>query len=157
MREYAEHFEGTSFHSGARPWRVPVDLAFPCATQNEVEGADARTLLDNGLLALVEGANMPCTHEAARILRDRRVLYGPGKAANAGGVALSGFEQSQNAQRLSWSRETLDQRLRTVMADIHGRCVTWGEEGDGHIDYVRGANVAGFQKVSEALLAYGIV
>ena len=156
VREYAQHF-GCAYHEGARPWRVPCQLALPCATQNELDGDDARTLLDNGLVALAEGANMPCTLDAVHALLGRRILFGPGKAANAGGVAVSGLEQSQNALRISWSREEVDRHLQAIMRDIHEQCRAEGAAGDGFIHYVRGANVAGFRKVADALLAYGVV
>lgn len=156
IHEYAEHF-GCEFHAGERPWGVPCELAFPCATQNELDAEDAATLIGNGLLALAEGANMPLELAAAHRMLEHRVLYGPAKAANAGGVAVSGLEQSQNAQRLSWSREEVDRRLNQIMRDIHETCVRHGLEDDGHVNYVRGANVGGFVKVADAMLAYGIV
>ena len=156
VREYAEHF-GCAYHEGARPWGIPCQLALPCATQNELDGGDARALLDNGLVALAEGANMPCTLEAIGAFLERRILFGPAKAANAGGVAVSGLEQSQNALRISWSREEVDRHLQTIMRDIHEKCRAEGATDDGFIHYVRGANVAGFRKVADALLAYGVV
>ena len=156
VREYAEHF-GCDYHAGARPWGVPCQLALPCATQNELDGDDARTLLDNGLIAIAEGANMPSTLDAIRACLDRKILFGPAKAANAGGVAVSGLEQSQNALRISWSRDEVDRRLTTIMRDIHEKCRAEGAGPDGFVDYVRGANVAGFRKVADALLAYGVV
>ncbi|MEM9558589.1 MAG: NADP-specific glutamate dehydrogenase [Acidobacteriota bacterium] len=157
IHEYAEQYPKAEFHEGARPWGVAVDLAFPSATQNELDADDAETLLGNGLRGVSEGANMPCTAEAAHRFRDARILFGPGKAANAGGVAVSGLEQSQNALRISWKREEVDRRLQEIMREIHGRCANWGADGDGHVDYVKGANLAGFHKVAEAMLAYGIV
>ncbi len=156
VREYAERF-GCAYHEGARPWGVPCQLALPCATQNELDGGDARTLLDNGLVALAEGANMPCTLDAAGAFLERRILFGPAKAANAGGVAVSGLEQSQNALRISWSREEVDRHLQAIMRDIHEKCRADGAEPDGFVHYVRGANLAGFRKVANALLAYGVV
>ena len=156
IHEYAEHFDNVEFHAGQRPWGVPVDLAFPSATQNELDGDDAQTLLDNGCIGVSEGANMPSTAKAVHRFRDAKILYGPGKAANAGGVAVSGLEQSQNALRISWSRDEVDERLRKIMHDIHDRCIEFGEE-NGHVDYVLGANVAGFRKVADAMLAYGAV
>ncbi|MGM0574580.1 MAG: NADP-specific glutamate dehydrogenase [Myxococcota bacterium] len=156
IREYAEHFDGVTFHEGERPWSVPVDLAFPCATQNELDGDDAETLIDQGVRAVAEGANMPSTLEAMHRFRDAGVLFGPGKAANAGGVAVSGLEQSQNALRMSWSRDRVDRHLRNIMSEIHAKCVEHGADGD-RVDYVRGANIAGFLKVADALLAYGVV
>jgi len=157
IHEYAEHFPDATFHAGQRPWGVPVDLAFPCATQNELETADAKTLIDHGLVAVAEGANMPCTLDAVHAFLDAKVLFGPAKAANAGGVAVSGLEQSQNALRISWPREEVDRRLREIMQNIHARCLKYGDDGDGFTNYVRGANIAGFVKVAEAMLAYGIM
>ena len=156
IRAYAEHF-GCDYRAGERPWSVPCQIALPCATQNELDGGDARGLLDNGLMALAEGANMPSTLEAVHAFRERKILFGPGKAANAGGVAVSGLEQSQNALRISWSREEVDRQLMTIMRDIHEKCRAEGTGADGFIDYVRGANIAGFRKVADAILAYGVV
>ncbi len=157
IHQYAEQFAGATFHAKARPWVVPVELAFPCATQNELEDHDAEILLKNGVIAVAEGANMPSTREAMHRFRDAEILFAPGKAANAGGVAVSGLEQSQNALRISWPREQVDKKLQEIMADIHSRCVRYGEGHNGHVDYVTGANVGGFVKVAEAMLAYGIV
>ncbi len=157
IHEYAERFTGATFHEGARPWAVKADLAFPCATQNELDGDDARRLLENGVTAVAEGANMPSTLDAVRSFLESRVLFGPAKAANAGGVAVSGLEQSQNAMRISWSREEVDGRLVDIMKKIHARCVEHGAEDEGFVNYVRGANVAGFEKVACAMLAYGVV
>jgi len=157
IREYAEHFKSATYHEGHPPWSIKVDLAFPCATQNELDVDDARELLANGLMAVAEGANMPCTQEATRAFLRARVPIGPGKAANAGGVAVSGLEQSQNALRISWTREEVDGRLRSIMSDIHARCVPHGYQPDGYINYVDGANIAGFVKVADAMLAYGVV
>lgn len=156
IADFAEKFHGVEFHSGARPWGVECDVAMPCATQNELNGKDAESLVDGGVLAVCEGANMPLTAEAAEVFHHRGVLHAPGKASNAGGVAVSGLEQSQNAMRISWSREEVDQRLRDIMAQIHARCVEHGEI-DGRVNYVDGANIAGFQKVADAVLAYGVV
>ena len=156
ISEYAEQF-GCDFHAGMRPWGVPCDLAFPSATQNELDGDDARTLIENGLIGAAEGANMPSTLEAQHRFREARVLFGPAKAANAGGVAVSALEQSQNALRISWSRDEVDSRLRKIMTDIHEKCVRWGTEEDGYVDYIRGANIGGFVKVADAMLAYGVV
>jgi glutamate dehydrogenase (NADP+) len=155
VSEYAEEF-GCEFHADARPWGVKADLAFPCATQNEINKADAKTLLGNGILAVGEGANMPTTREGVDVFQKARVLFGPGKAANAGGVAVSGLEQSQNSMRLSWSREEVDQRLQDIMVNIHAQCVEYGYDAD-HVDYVRGANVGGFVKVANAMLAHGVM
>ena len=157
IHEYAERFTGATFSEGARPWGVKADLAFPCATQNELDGDDARDLLDNGVTAVAEGANMPSTLDAVGAFLEARIPFGPAKAANAGGVAVSGLEQSQNALRISWSREEVESRLFDIMSRIHARCVERGEEGDGFVNYVKGANVAGFEKVARAMLAYGVV
>ena len=157
IREYAERFDGATFYPDERPWHVPCDLAFPCATQNELDGDDARALIANGATAVAEGANMPSTLDAVHVFQDAKIPFAPGKAANAGGVAVSGLEQSQNALRISWSREEVDGHLRTIMKRIHEQCVEWGTEKDGHVNYVKGANIAGFLKVADAMLAYGIV
>ena len=156
ISEYADRFACTH-HPGARPWGVPCDVALPCATQNELDAGDAEVLIANGVRAVGEGANMPCSLEATERFRAAGVLFGPAKAANAGGVAVSGLEQSQNALRMSWSREEVHERLRTIMTEIHEKCCAYGDGGDGGIDYVRGANVAGFVKVADAMLAYGAV
>ena len=155
ISEYAEHF-GCEFYPDATPWCVPADIALPSATQNELNGDDARTLVRNGVRAVAEGANMPTTLEGAHVFRDEGVLFAPSKAANAGGVAVSGLEQTQNAMRLQWSREEVDERLRTIMRSIHDQCVEYGQDGE-RVDYVTGANVAGFVKVADAMLAYGVV
>lgn len=154
VEEYAREF-GLQYLPGARPWGVPVDVALPCATQNELEEDDARQLVANKVLCVAEGANMPCTHEAVTVLQQAGVLFGPGKASNAGGVATSGFEMSQNAIRLSWSREEVDQRLREVMKNVHEACVRHGKGEDGTVNYVDGANIAGFVKVADAMRAQG--
>ena len=156
IREYAERF-GCTFHEGKRPWQVPCDFALPCATQNELGGDDAKALLANGVVAVAEGANMPCSLDAIHAFLDARILYGPAKAANAGGVAVSGLEQSQNALRISWSFTEADDRLKAIMRDIPDKCRDDGREDDGFVNYVRGANIAGFSKVADALLAYGVV
>ena len=157
VAEYAERYPKASFHKGQRPWAVPCDVALPCATQNELGLDDARTLIANGVKAVCEGANMPTEAAAMHALLDERILFGPGKAANAGGVAVSGLEQSQNALRLSWSRGEVDSRLQGIMTDIHARCKQYGTRDDGSVDYVAGANIAGFVKVADAMLAYGLV
>jgi glutamate dehydrogenase (NADP+) len=154
--EYVERFPQAEFFAGTKPWGIKVDLAFPSATQNEIDRKDAKTLIDNGVIGVGEGANMPSTLNAVRTFLKAKVLFGPGKAANAGGVAVSGLEQSQNALRISWSREEVDQRLREIMSNIHQSCVEHGDEGD-YINYVDGANIAGFKKVADAMLAYGAV
>ncbi|MDA1053626.1 MAG: NADP-specific glutamate dehydrogenase [Planctomycetota bacterium] len=157
IAEYTTKFPGASFFEDQRPWSVPCDIAFPCATQNELSLQDAEALLANGIQAVCEGANMPTELDAVHHLLDEKVLFGPAKAANAGGVAVSGLEQSQNALRLSWSREEVDQRLRAIMQDIHEKCISHGDNGNGYVNYVRGANIAGFVKVADAMLAYGVV
>jgi glutamate dehydrogenase (NADP+) len=155
IKEYADHF-GCEFHAG-RPWGVNCDLAFPCATQNEVDENDAKTLIANKTLAVAEGANMPCSNEALGQFVSNRMMYAPAKASNAGGVGVSGLEQSQNALRIAWSREEVDQKLQDIMQGIHEKCAKYGTKEDGYINYVDGANIAGFVKVADAMLAYGIV
>jgi glutamate dehydrogenase (NADP+) len=155
--EYTEKFKGTSFHGGEKPWGVEADCAFPCATQNEISSDDAALLVKNGISVVSEGANMPTSNDGVKLFVEAGIMYGPGKAANAGGVAVSGLEQSQNAQRLSWSRMEVDDRLRGIMADIHKKCVVYGSSADGSVNYVRGANIGGFVKIAEAQLAYGLV
>jgi glutamate dehydrogenase (NADP+) len=156
INEYTERYPTATFYAGQRPWAIVADLAFPCATQNELDEADAKLLVTNGIQLVAEGANMPSTLGAVHYFREAGILFAPGKAANAGGVAVSGLEQSQNALRLPWTREDVDQRLQDIMAHIHQQCVQYGEEGERQLDYVRGANVAGFVKVADAMLAYGI-
>ena len=153
---YAEEF-GVEFFAGKRPWEQKVDVALPCATQNELDKADAQKLVDNGVIAIGEGANMPTTPEAVEIFMNAKVLFSPGKASNAGGVAVSGLEMSQNSMRFGWTSEEVDKKLHTIMNDIHSACVKYGTEPDGHINYVKGANIAGFVKVADAMLAQGIV
>ncbi len=155
VSEYVDKWGG-EYHEGKRPWGVPCDLAFPCATQNELEEGDAKTLISNGCQLVSEGANMPSTIEAINIFIDNKLLFGPAKAANAGGVAVSGLEQTQNAMRLSWTREEVDKQLLDIMKNIHRTCVTYGKDGD-FINYVRGANLGGFVKVADAMLAYGVL
>ena len=155
IAEYAEKY-GCEYYLDRRPWGVPCDLAFPCATQNEISPEEARTLVHNGVQAVSEGANMPTALDGVRIFLDAEILYGPSKAANAGGVAVSGLELSQNAQRTSWPREEVDGRLQEIMHKIHSQCVKHGDNGHRHINYVRGANIAGFVKVADAMLAYGV-
>jgi glutamate dehydrogenase/leucine dehydrogenase len=155
LEEYAKKFKA-EYTAGKRPWGVSADLAFPCATQNELDEHDALTLLRNKVLAVGEGANMPSTLKAVEHFRDAKILFGPGKAANAGGVSVSGLEMSQNSLRLSWTREEVDNRLRTIMSRIHDTCVTYGTESPGYIDYVDGANIGGFIKVADAMLAQGV-
>ncbi len=157
IKKYADKYENATFHPGERPWSVPAELAFPCATQNELAKEDAREMISNGVRAVAEGANMPCTLKAVKEFIEADVLFGPGKAANAGGVAVSGLEQSQNALRLSWTREEVDRRLQEIMKSIHTRCAEFGNHGDGYVNLVRGANIAGFVKVADAMMAYGAV
>jgi glutamate dehydrogenase (NADP+) len=156
VSDYAER-TGTEFLAGQRPWSVKVDVALPCATQNELDGKDAETLIKNGVICVAEGANMPSTLEAVKAFEKARVLYAPGKASNAGGVATSGLEMSQNAERMSWPREEVDARLLQIMQSIHSACVQHGRRADGTVSYVDGANIAGFVKVAEAMLAQGVI
>ena len=156
IHEYAEHFDGAEYLEGKRPWSIPCDVALPCATENEVDSGDAKTLLDNGCFCLAEGANMPSTPEAIHEYLDARILYGPGKAANAGGVAVSGLEMTQNAMRIYWTREEVDERLKMLMKEIHGTCLKYGRQSD-YVNYIDGANVGGFIKVADAMLDQGVV
>ena len=148
---------GLHFEAGLRPWHVPVDVALPCATQNELDGDDARRLVANGVLCVAEGANMPSTLEAVDVFLHAGTLYAPGKASNAGGVATSGLEMTQNAMRLSWTHAEVDERLHAIMKDVHAHCVHHGQRADGSINYVDGANIAGFVKVADAMLSQGVV
>lgn len=157
ISEMAEKFDGIEFHRNEKPWSVNCDIAMPCATENELREDGARALIDNDVMVVCEGANMPTTAEAADRFREHSVLHAPGKASNAGGVAVSGLEQSQNSMRLSWSREEVDDRLQDIMKEIHARCVEHGQGKDGRVNYVDGANIAGFQKVADAMLAYGVI
>jgi glutamate dehydrogenase (NADP+) len=157
IQEYVTQYPGATFHAGETPWGVKCDLAFPCATQNELLGSDAAKLIANGCLCVAEGANMPSTPEAISALQQGGVLFAPGKASNAGGVATSGLEMSQNSLRLSWTREEVDGRLHGIMKSIHAQCVQFGTNPDGSIDYVRGANIAGFVKVADAMIDQGVV
>jgi glutamate dehydrogenase (NADP+) len=154
ISEYADEF-GVKYYPGQRPWNVPCDLAFPCATQNEVNGEEARALIRNGCVGVAEGANMGSNADAVSIYRDAKILYGPPKASNAGGVAVSGLEMSQNSVRMSWTRKELNQHLGDIMKAIHERCVKYGAESGGYVDYVKGANIAGFKKVADALISFG--
>jgi len=156
ISEYADKFN-CEYHEGQRPWGVKVDIALPCATQNEVNEEEAKTLVKNGCICVSEGANMPSTPEAVEVFLKAKVLYGLGKAANAGGVATSGLEMSQNSMRMSWSREEVDDKLHTIMKNIHKTCVKYGTEKDGFINYVNGANIGGFVKIADAMLAQGLV
>ncbi|MBK9291423.1 MAG: NADP-specific glutamate dehydrogenase [Bacteroidetes bacterium] len=157
IAEYVDKYPGASYHAGQRPWGVPCQVAMPCATQNEVNEDDARMLIKNGCYVVSEGANMPSTPEAVDVFLHAKILYGPGKAANAGGVATSGLEMSQNSLRLSWSREEVDSRLHQIMINIHKTCEKYGKQDDGFINYVNGANIGGFVKVADAMLAQGLV
>lgn len=157
IREYAEKYPGATYTANERPWSVKCDIAMPCATQNELNAEQAQTLIDNGCKCVVEGANMPTTPEAIAVFQKAKILYSPGKASNAGGVATSGLEMTQNSMRLGWSKEEVDEKLKGIMANIHARCVEYGTEPDGYINYVKGANIAGFMKVADAMLAQGIV
>lgn len=157
ISEYADKYKSARFHAGKRPWATKCDLAFPCATQNELSIEDAKALTGNGVIAVAEGANMPSDADAVRHLLERKVLFAPAKAANAGGVAVSGLEQTQNSMRLSWSAEEVDERLKQIMLDIHATCSTHGDDGTGFVNYVKGANVGGFVKVADAMLAYGVM
>ena len=155
LSEFAQQF-GLHFEAGRRPWHLPTDIALPCATENELDEQDARTLVGNGVRCIAEGANMPSTLEAVEVFQHAGVLYAPGKASNAGGVATSGLEMSQNAQRINWSAAEVDERLHAIMQDIHENCVKHGKRADGSINYVAGANIAGFVKVADAMLAQGV-
>ncbi|SNS88836.1 NADP-specific glutamate dehydrogenase [Sphingopyxis indica] len=157
IEDYAGEFKGATFTPGKTPWGVPCDVALPCATQNELLGKDAKTLVKNGCIAVSEGANMPTDLDGVHVFKHAKILYAPGKAANAGGVAVSGLEMSQNSERRSWSESELQQMLKDIMAGIHERCLTYGEQGGGYVDYVKGANIAGFKKVADAMLAFGVV
>jgi len=156
INEYVKAYPKASFHANKRPWEVPCDIALPCATQNELDKKDAETLVKNGCFAVGEGANMPSTPEAVHTFIAHKVLFAPGKASNAGGVAVSGLEMAQNSLRYSWTREEVDDRLKNIMSDIHKSCLRYGSEKD-HINYVKGANIAGFVKVADAMLAQGVV
>jgi glutamate dehydrogenase (NADP+) len=157
IKEYCDKYSEATFIAGKRPWEVKCDIALPSATQNEIDGNDARALMANGCYCVSEGANMPSTPEAIEIYIEKKILYGPGKAANAGGVATSGLEMSQNSMRLSWSREEVDSKLHNIMINIHKNCVKYGTEPDGFINYVKGANIGGFVKVADAMMAQGLV
>jgi glutamate dehydrogenase/leucine dehydrogenase len=156
IKEYADKY-GVEFHEGKRPWGIKCDVALPSATQNEIEVDDAKTLMSNGCFVVSEGANMPSTPEAINVYIENKILYGPAKAANAGGVAVSGLEMSQNSLRYSWTREEVDTKLHNIMIDIHDNCVKYGTEKDGYINHMVGANIAGFVKVADAMLAQGVV
>ena len=156
IKEYAAHF-GVSYMEGKNPWSIPCDAAFPSATQNEIQKTNAQDLVDNGCKLVSEGANMPTTNEGVEVFQKAKILYAPGKAANAGGVATSGLEMSQNSLRMSWSREEVDKRLFEIMQSIHSQCVEYGRINDQYVDYVKGANIAGFVKVADAMIAQGVI
>ena len=157
IREYIDKYPTAKYVAGAKPWYEKADIALPCATQNELDEDAAKALIANGVIAVSEGANMPSTPGAIRVFQEAKILYAPGKASNAGGVSVSGLEMSQNSERLSWTAEEVDNRLHAIMEDIHANCVKYGTEPDGYINYVKGANVAGFMKVAKAMMAQGVV
>ena len=157
IREYIDKYPTAKYVAGAKPWYEKADIALPCATQNELDEDAAKALIANGVIAVSEGANMPSTPGAIRVFQEAKILYAPGKASNAGGVSVSGLEMSQNSERLSWTAEEVDSRLHVIMEDIHANCVKYGTEPDGYINYVKGANVAGFMKVAKAMMAQGVV
>ena len=157
ISEYVKRFPQAQYFAGERPWRIPCDIALPCATQNEIERDDAQHLIDNGCRCVAEGANMPSTPEAIAIFQNAKILYSPGKASNAGGVATSGLEMTQNSIRQRWTAEEVDQHLHRIMSDIHAACLKYGKDEDGYINYVRGANIAGFIKVANAMVKQGVV
>ena len=157
IKEYADKYPTAQYFAGARPWGIKCDIALPCATQNELNGTDAQALVDNGCFCVAEGANMPSTPEAIEIFLTNKMLYAPGKASNAGGVATSGLEMSQNSMRIKWTAEEVDEKLHSIMQNIHEVCTKYGKEEDGYINYVKGANIGGFMKVAEAMMAQGCV
>ncbi len=157
VKPYSYEFPNAQFHQGKRPWEVKCDIALPCATQNELGKDDAQALVKNGVICVAEGANMPSTPEAIEIFLENKILFAPGKAVNAGGVATSGLEMSQNSMKLSWSREEVDSRLHEIMCNIHASCVKYGKDREGYVNYVKGANVAGFLKVANAMLDQGVI
>ena len=157
IKEYVKAFPSAKYIEGERPWGLVCDIALPCATQNELDADDAKKLVDNGCICVSEGANMPSTPDAISVFQKAKILFSPGKASNAGGVATSGLEMSQNSLRLSWTRKEVDEKLHAIMNAIHDACVKYGKSGDGYVDYVKGANVAGFVKVADAMLDQGVV
>jgi glutamate dehydrogenase (NADP+) len=156
IKECANEFK-CKYHEGKRPWSVKCDIAFPSATQNEISGEDAKMLVKNGCIAVGEGANMPTDLDGVHVFKAARILYAPGKASNAGGVAVSGLEMSQNSARMAWKEAELQEMLKDIMKGIHDRCLEYGRGADGHTDYVKGANIGGFKKVADAMLAFGVV
>lgn len=157
ISEYTDKYSSATFHKGETPWDVKCDVALPCATQNELDGEHAKVLVKNGCVCVAEGANMPSTPEAIHEFHEAKILFAPGKASNAGGVATSGLEMSQNSLRISWTREEVDERLRKIMSDIHDSCIEYGKDENGYCNYVKGANIAGFVKVADAMLAQGVI
>ncbi len=157
ISEYVEKYPSAEFHKGKTPWEVKCDVALPCATQNELNEDDAKTLVANGCICVSEGANMPSTHGAIAVFHKAKIFFAPGKASNAGGVATSGLEMTQNSLRYKWTREEVDEKLRQIMKEIHSACLEYGTDSDGYIDYVKGANIAGFVKVADAMLAQGVI
>jgi glutamate dehydrogenase (NADP+) len=157
VKPYSYEFPGSSFHQGKHPWEVKCDIALPCATQNELDKNDAQNLITNGVTCVAEGANMPCTPEAVELFIENKILFAPGKAVNAGGVATSGLEMSQNAMKLTWPIKEVDDRLHHIMQSIHQSCVKYGKGKDGYVNYVKGANVAGFLKVANSMLDQGVI
>lgn len=157
ISEYVKNYPKSMFNKGEKPWSTPCDIALPCATQNELDENDAKKLISNGCFCVSEGANMPSTKDAISIFHKSKILFAPGKASNAGGVATSGLEMTQNSLRYHWSREEVDEKLKDIMLNIHNSCIEYGKQDDGYIDYVKGANIAGFVKVADAMLAQGIV
>ena len=157
VNEYCNIYPNAKFHASKRPWSVKADIALPCATQNELSGEEATQLVEHGVIAVGEGANMPTTPEAIDVFHKNKIMFVPGKASNAGGVSISGIEMSQNSTRIQWQREEVDAKLQSIMGDIHESCRKYGDDGNGYIDYVKGANVAGFIKVADSMLAQGVV
>lgn len=157
ISEYVEKYKSATFHKGERPWSIACDIALPCATQNELNGEEAKALVKNGCICVAEGANMPSTPEAIYEFHNSKILFAPGKASNAGGVATSGLEMSQNSLRISWTRAEVDDRLKGIMSDIHDSCIKYGKDENGYCNYVKGANIAGFVKVADAMLAQGVI
>ncbi|MBO7315839.1 MAG: glutamate dehydrogenase, partial [Paludibacteraceae bacterium] len=156
IKEYAEKY-GCKYVEGGRPWGEKCTIALPSATQNELNGEDAKKLVANGVIAVSEGANMPSTPEAIEVFLNAKILYAPGKAANAGGVSVSGLEMTQNSMKISWTKEEVDSKLKAIMKDIHEACIKYGSEADGYVNYVKGANIAGFMKVAKAMMAQGVL
>jgi glutamate dehydrogenase (NADP+) len=157
ISDYLNKYPNAKFIAGKRPWEIKCDVALPCATQNELNEEEAKTLVTNGCICVAEGANMPSTPEAVTVFQNAKILFAPGKASNAGGVATSGLEMSQNSLRLSWTTEEVDERLKNIMLNIHASCVKYGSDANGYVDYVKGANIAGFVKVADAMLGQGVV